>query len=162
MFRTNTATAKAGEIEQGDLGRDHLDLVPLSHLSLDLPEPLNGWLAELQRRDIAVVTDDLGRLSISRGDARRLFDEQREAEARQAAKREAAEKAAVEADERRRASIWQGMPAELMPPDAHPAAVMLQSARDSQPKRLTPLQEALSNSGTLTYHSLSPTSEDES
>jgi hypothetical protein len=40
--------------------------------------------------------------------------------------------------------------------------VMLQSARDSQPKRLTPLQEALSNSGTLTYHSLSPTSEDES
>jgi hypothetical protein len=29
---------------------------------------------------------------------------------------------------------------------------MLQNDRDAQPKRTTPLEEALSNSGTLTYH----------
>jgi hypothetical protein len=32
---------------------------------------------------------------------------------------------------------------------------MLQADRDAQPKRTTPLEEALSNSGTLTYHALS-------
>jgi hypothetical protein len=102
------------------------------------------------------VTDDLGRLSISRGDARRLFDEQREAEARQAAKREAAEKAAVEADERRRASIWRGLPSEYLPVGASPAAAMLAADRDARPKRTTPLQEALAGES-LTYHPLAQT-----
>jgi hypothetical protein len=161
MFRTNTAT-EVGEIEQGDTTWHHLDLVPLSHLSLDLPAPAEGWPAYLSSRDIAVVADDLGRLSISRSDAKRLFDEQREGEVRRREVMERIELAAEEKDRAFRAQLWQGMPAELMPSDAHPAAVMLQTARDSQPKRLSPLQEALSNSGTLTYHPLSPASEGES
>src|SRR5215217_685179 len=89
MFR-NSATTEAGEIEQGDSHGYHLEqgdgpvhhLIPLSHLSLDLPAPAEGWPVYLSSRDIAVVTDDLGRLSISRSDAKRLFDEQAEGEVR--------------------------------------------------------------------------------
>ena len=136
--------------------------VPLSQLALDLAAPAEGWPAYLSSRDIAVVIDDLGRLSISRTDARQLFDERRENEARKAEMRAAAERAAVEADQQFRAQLWPGIPADLMPPGAAPAAVMLQVDKDSRPRRLTPLPEALSNSEGLTYHSLAPTPEGES
>jgi hypothetical protein len=32
---------------------------------------------------------------------------------------------------------------------------MLQAAKDAEPRRRTPLEEALDNDGALTYHSLS-------
>ena len=58
-------------------------LVPLSVLALDLSAPsVGGWPAYLAGRGIEVVADDLGRDSITRADARRLFTERREAEAR--------------------------------------------------------------------------------
>ena len=136
--------------------------VPLSVLALDLAEPAEGWSNFLGRRAIKTIPDDLGRDSITRGDARRLLDEQREQELRQAARRRLAEQEAVEADERRRASIWQGVPADRLPVGAAPASVMLQAARDSQPRRQSVLQEALSNSEGMTYHSLAPTPEDAS
>ena len=56
-------------------------LIPVSQLTLDLPEPPAGWTAYLNAKSVEVVTDDIGRLSIARGDARQLFDERREAEA---------------------------------------------------------------------------------
>jgi hypothetical protein len=54
------------------------DVIPVSHIELDLVTPVEGWASYLAGRDIAVVIDDVGRLSISREDAKRLFDEHRE------------------------------------------------------------------------------------
>jgi hypothetical protein len=131
------------------------DSIPLSQLSLDLPEPVGGWAAYLKGRGIDVVTDDIGRASIARADARQLLNEYRSGEAEKARRRKLAEAQAVADDQLRRAQIWQGVPADHMPPGVPPAAAMLQTARDAQPKRTTPLEEALANSGTLTYHALS-------
>ena len=127
------------------------DLVPLSHLALDLPVPAEGWANFLGRRAIAFVPDDIGRDSIRRSDAQKLLYEKRANELRAVKLRQLAEAEAVEADQVRRASIWKGVPADDMPPGVPPAAAMLQTARDAQPKRQTPLEEAFSGS-TLTYH----------
>jgi hypothetical protein len=48
-----------------------------------------------------------------------------------------------------------------VPDDVLPAAAMLQAVRDARPRRVTPLQEALSNSGELTYHRLPAAPDDE-
>jgi hypothetical protein len=53
--------------------------IALSVLSLDIDEPTNGWAASLAARGVSVVIDDIGRLSVRRDDARRLFTERREA-----------------------------------------------------------------------------------
>jgi hypothetical protein len=138
------------------------DLVPLSVLSLDLPAPVEGWTAYLNAKDIEVVDDDLGRSAVTRSDAKRLFDEAREAEERKAQRRKLAEAQAVADDQIRRAQIWRGVPADHMPPDIAPAAVMLQASRDARPKRTSVLQEALAGSETLTYHPLPTSDEDAS
>jgi hypothetical protein len=158
MFR-NTATAEVGEIEQGDSGRNHLDLVPLSHLSLDLPAPATGWQAELERRGIKVVTDDIGRQAVSRGDARQLFDEHRDNEARKAQMREAAERQAVESDRQWRAQLSRGVPWYEVPDGVLPVVAMTAADHDTQPKRTSPLQEALAGES-LTYHRLPSTDEE--
>ena len=50
---------------------------PLSHLELDLPAPVEGWAVFLAGRGVEVTLDDIGRMSVSRGDARQLLIEQR-------------------------------------------------------------------------------------
>jgi hypothetical protein len=134
--------------------------LPLSVLALDLAEPVEGWPIFLGARAIAIIPDDLGRDSVSRGDARRLLDEKREADLRQAALRRLAEQEAVEADERRRAQIWQGVPAAALPPDASPASVMLQAAKEARPKRTSVLEESLSGGG-MVFHPLRESAEGE-
>ena len=134
--------------------------VPLSVLALDLAEPAEGWSNFLGRRAITIIPDDLGRDSVSRGDARRLLDEKRSADLRQAALRRLAEQEAVEADERRRAQIWQGVPAAALPPDASPASVMLQAAKEARPKRTSVLEESLSGGG-MVFHPLRESAEGE-
>jgi hypothetical protein len=134
--------------------------VPLSVLALNLAEPAEGWPNFLGRRAITIIPDDLGLDSITRGDARRLLDEQREQELRQAARRRLAEQEAVEADERRRAQIWKGVRASALPPDASPASVMLQAAKESRPKRTSVLEESLSGGG-LVFYPLRESAEDE-
>ena len=57
-------------------------LIPISHLSLDLGEPIVGWAASLSERGIELLEDDIGRKAISREDARTLMAEHREREAR--------------------------------------------------------------------------------
>ena len=57
-------------------------LIPLSHLSLDLGEPIVGWAASLSEHGIELLEDDIGRKAISREDARTLMAESRKAEAR--------------------------------------------------------------------------------
>jgi hypothetical protein len=139
--------------------------IPLSVLELDLPAPRIGWAAGLAEKGVDIVTDDLGRLAVSRVDARRLFDEQREAEAR---KREAVariEQQAIEKDRQRRAALPQGIPWYEVPLGLTAAEAMVASDpdRDKQPKRRTVLQDALDGGGT-TMHILPPTPafEDES
>jgi len=111
-------------------------------------------------RTITIIPDDLGRDCVSRQAARRLLDEQRERVLRQAALRRVQEQEAVEADERRRALIWKGVPAWALPDGAAPAAVMLQVAKDFQPKRRTVLQDAL-DGGESVYHPIHQQAEDE-
>ena len=60
---------------------DSSDLVPLSHLALDLPVPAEGWSNYLGRRAIAFVPDDLGRDCVRRQDARRLDEHREESQA---------------------------------------------------------------------------------
>ncbi len=118
---------------------------------------IGGWRGYLAGRGITVLVDDIGRSAVTRADARRLITERRESEARQ---REAAERQAIKADQQWRAQLSGGIPASLIPACVRPAAAMLQAAHDALPCRLPPLQEALSNSGELTYHSLRSMSRD--
>jgi hypothetical protein len=130
------------------------DLIPISHLELDLPAPATGWLIELDRRGISIVADDLGRLAVTRDSARQLFDEHRENEAR---KREAAqrqEQAAIEADRQFRARLPRGTPWYAFPDSVSPAEAWRAAELAAQPKRRSVLEEALANEGTLTYHAL--------
>lgn len=90
------------------------ELIPLSHLALDLEVPAEGWPMFLGRRAITIRPDSLGRDSIDGGAAKRLFDEQREVVLRQAALRKVAEQAAVEQDQAFRASIGQGVTAAAL------------------------------------------------
>jgi hypothetical protein len=68
---------------------------------------------------------------------------------------------AVEADRAFRSQLWGGVRADHMPPDAAPAAVMLQAAKDSQPRRQSVLQHALSREDGMTFHPLPSTPEGE-
>ncbi len=59
------------------------ELIPVSHLELDLAPPSSrGWHVYLAGRGIRVRPDDLGRPAIPRKAARRLFVERAESEAR--------------------------------------------------------------------------------
>jgi hypothetical protein len=56
--------------------------IPLSYLSLDLDEPITGWLRFLEERYVTVMDDSLGRPSVARHVLGDLIAEQREREAR--------------------------------------------------------------------------------
>jgi hypothetical protein len=56
--------------------------VPVSHLSLDIPEPITGWAAYFAARNITVLPDAAGRPSVARRVVADLIDEQGEREAR--------------------------------------------------------------------------------
>jgi hypothetical protein len=97
-----------------------------------------------------VTLDDLGRRVVPRQVARGLFAEReeqalrwREMQARLDA--EAAEQAA-------RNRPWAGIPAGSYPDDVLPASAMLQAAADARPRRQSPLEHALENSGQIEYH----------
>jgi hypothetical protein len=127
--------------------------VPLSELVRDLPEPVGGWAAELERRFIAVVEDDLGRPAIDRVAARALYTGHYQAEAAAAAKRVEVERRLVEADQARAAAIPKGIPLDAVPPGVSPAQwMMLNDAERQQAKRESVLQHALANGGSVVYH----------
>ena len=86
------------------------DSIPLSVLQLDLDQPAEGWTDYLSARNVAVELDDIGRLVITRVDARKLLDERREAEARAAELRAKQEQQAIEQDRQFRAQLPKGTP----------------------------------------------------
>jgi hypothetical protein len=67
--------------------------VPVSHLVLDVDEPVGGWLPFFEERGVMVMADSIGRPSVPRYVLGDLLDEQREREARLV--EAAAEKAAA-------------------------------------------------------------------
>jgi hypothetical protein len=161
MFR-NTASVPA--VESPPVGTrapaDLADLIPISVIALDLAEPpAGGWIAYLTSRGIPIVLDHIGREAIDSADARQLLDERREAEVRRREAIARNEQRAIEADRLHRSQIWQGVPADSLPVGVAPAAAMLQSAKDAQPKRESPMEEAFAGE-TMRYHAWP--SEDES
>jgi hypothetical protein len=66
--------------------------VPLSYLSLDLDEPITGWLRFFEERGVMIMDDAVGRPSVARHILADLLDEQRARDARLA--EEAAQKSA--------------------------------------------------------------------
>jgi hypothetical protein len=131
-------------------------LIPISHLELDLPAPTTGWLIELDRRHITVIDDDLGRKAISRSDARQLFGEHLEDEARRNRHREETERRAIEADQRFRSQIAAGIPFDAVPAGMTAAELMMASDPMSEgSRRESVLEHALAHqAGAIVYHPL--------
>ena len=101
--------------------------IPVSHLSLDLPEPVTGWERALAERGVEVVLDTLGRPAVRREALAELLAESREREARLAAQR--AEQATAP-----RAPVPAGIPA--LADDASPFESLA-----AGPGYVTPQQE---------------------
>jgi hypothetical protein len=119
-----------------------------------------GWTAYLAAKDIEIVTDDLGRLSISRTDARRLFDERREAEARKGEAAAAAEVAAIKADQQYRSTLWGGLPWYELPGGLSPAQALGAADRPAGPRRRPPVMDFLDNpDGGTVFHPITPDEE---
>jgi hypothetical protein len=88
-----------------------------------------------------VEADDLGRRSVSRKTARRLFAEQAAAERRQ---REVQERRDAKFAELAAANpVWAGIPAPSDWDGVSAETVMLQAAKDAQPRRRSVLEHAL-------------------
>jgi hypothetical protein len=136
------------------------DVIALSVLALDLPQPPEGWAAYLGRRGVAIVPDSLGRDAVGHDAARRLLDERRADELRRARHLAVAEAEAEAADRVKFAQIWRGVSADAFP-DARAGDVMAEAARDSLPKRRSVLEESLSNSSTMTYRPYGPNPDEE-
>jgi hypothetical protein len=157
MFRNTAPVTEPMPVvaEQADPGRDHL--IPLSHLGLDLPAPATGWLVELDRRGISITSDDLGRDSIGRDDARQLIAEHHEAEARQRQVMERQEHQLIEADRVRRANLPSGIPAGLIPDGMTAAEMLFAGERRPRSVREQLLERELAHSEPeLVYQSIGP------
>jgi hypothetical protein len=153
MFR-NTAPA-AEPAPDVDVMMDPADdLVPLSVLALDLDAPAVGWDAFLAGRSIPIVLDRIGRSAISSADARQLFDERREDEARAREVAAQQERQFIEADQRFRSTLWGGEPWYALPPGVSAPEAWAQAEKDARPKRRTLLEDALEGTGSMEYHPL--------
>ena len=117
--------------------------------------PPEGWPAFLGRRAIVFLPDDLGRDCVRRQDARRLLDERRGDELRRRKRAAVQQEMEEAADKQRRALIWKGVAATALPAGVGAGDAMLQAARDSRPRRTTPLEEAFDGGGS-TFHALRP------
>jgi hypothetical protein len=127
--------------------------VPLSELERDLPAPAAGWAAELDRRGVAVVLDDLGRAAVDRATARALFTEHREQQEAAASRRAEIEQRAIEADQRFRASLPAGVRSDAIPAGVSAAELMMLSdPMDQGSRRESVLEHALANpDGAIIY-----------
>jgi len=106
--------------------------VPLSVLSLDIDGPTNGWAASLAARGIKVHLDDLGRLAVSRDDARRLFTERREAAEKA---REMTERNDAKLEGQRLSRLARGIPWHEVPAGMTAAEAMMAGDPDRRPRR---------------------------
>jgi hypothetical protein len=111
-------------------------LIPLSVLALDLAEaPASGWAAFLAGQGISIEFDDVGRRAISRGDAKKLLDQQRQAEIRRQDQLARLEQEAVEKDRARRALLPKGLAWHDVPVGMTAAEAMFAGDPDRRPRR---------------------------
>jgi hypothetical protein len=129
MFRNTSPASEPAPVDEAD----PVDLIPLSVLALDLPEPATGWEPFLTVRNIAVVVDDVGRDSITRADARTLIAEKHENERRAQEVAARNEQRMIEADRLRFARLGRGIPAGMIPEGMTGAAAMLLAEHESRP-----------------------------
>jgi hypothetical protein len=130
-----------------------VELIPVSHLALDLPEPAEGWAVFLGSRGISFRSDSIGRDAVTVGDARRLLDERRADELRKQRHLALVEQEVIEADRLWRAQIWRGVPADALPVGVSASSAILQAAKDAQPRRRSMIEESFAGQS-MTYHSL--------
>jgi hypothetical protein len=134
-------------------------LIPLSVLALDLAEaPADGWAAFLAGQGISIEFDDLGRRCISRGDAKKLLDAQRQDQIRRQDQAARLEAEAVEKDRQRRAQLPRGLPWYVVVESGLTPAMAMVAAdpdRDKRPRRRSVLEDALDGGGS-TMHILEP------
>jgi hypothetical protein len=125
--------------------------VPLTELERDLPAPAVGWAAELGRRGVAVVLDDLGRAAVDRATARVLFTEHREQQEAAARHRAEIEQRVIAADEARRAALPKGVPAGMVPEGMTAGLLMMAADPMQGSRRESVVADALKNDGRLIY-----------
>jgi hypothetical protein len=120
-------------------------VVTLSELALDLPAPAAGsWPAELAARGVELLTDDLGRLAISRDVARHLLAEHRQQLEAAAHHQAEVEAQWIAADEARRASIPKGVPVGQVPTGVSAVEMLVASdPPDRGKRRVSLLEDAL-------------------
>jgi len=129
-------------------------------LERDLPAPAVGWAAELGRRGVAVVLDDLGRAAVDRATARALFAERREQEEAASRRREELERRGGAADEARRAALPRGIPAGAVPEGLSAGLLMMLSDPMPGSRRQSVLEHSLEHpAGAIVY---TPINEDAS
>jgi hypothetical protein len=129
--------------------------IPLSVLELDLPAPTIGWAAGLAEKGISTVLDDLGRLCVSRSDARRLFEEHRETESRRREVLERQEALAVEQDRAFRAALPKGLAWYELPDGVSFAQAAAAAEAEAHPRRTpSPGEWLFGETDTMVFHSL--------
>jgi hypothetical protein len=141
------------------------DLIPVSVIALELPAPtVGGWDAFLSNRGVEVLTDDIGRLAVSRSDARLLIAEQVEAETRRREAMQRQERKFIEADRLRLARLGRGMPASMIPDGMSAADAMMIDEYASRPPSVREQlwgQELGGSQTSMVYQSF-PSEQDES
>jgi hypothetical protein len=130
--------------------------IPLSVLALDLDEaPISGWTVWLAERGIAVAFDDIGRPAISRADAKRLLDAQRQDQIRKQDLAARLEQQAVEADRAWRATLNKGIPWYALPAGVSYGQAVAEAEAAEQPQRVPSRAEWLfGETDTMVYHEL--------
>jgi hypothetical protein len=127
-------------------------LIPLSILELDLAEaPASGWPAYLAERGISIAFDDIGRRCLSRGDAKKLLDAQRQDEIRRQDLAARREQEAVEKDRVRRALIPKGLAWHEVPAGMTPAEAMVAGDPGVGPRRKSAAASFLDGEGMIMH-----------
>jgi hypothetical protein len=130
-------------------------VVPLSELARDLPAPVDGWAAELDRRGVAVLEDDLGRAAVDRATARVLFAEHREQQEAVARRRAEIDRRAVEADRAFRAQLPRGVPVGATPEGVPVGIAMMLSDPMPGSRRESVVEHALRHpAGAIVFHAI--------
>jgi hypothetical protein len=111
------------------------DLIALSEVELELGRPTEGWAGFLSSRGISIVVDDIGRLAIARTDAKLLFVERAQVEARGREVMAERERQFVEADKAFREGLPHGVSWDQIPLGVSPSAALLATAKAEQPRR---------------------------